>query len=67
MKRGYDKVYGARPMARAIDDLIKKPMVDELLFGRLTKGGRVFISLKDQALSFDYQAHTLSLDAPVKV
>lgn len=67
MKRGYDKVYGARPMARAIDDLIKKPMVDELLFGRLTKGGRVFISLKDQSLSFDYQAHTLSLDAPLKV
>ncbi len=50
MLKGYDKVYGARPMARAIDKYLKKPLVNELLFGRLShpeKGGRVFIRLRE--------------------
>jgi ATP-dependent Clp protease ATP-binding subunit ClpA len=44
MNKGYDKVYGARPLARTIDESIKKPLVDELLFGKLSQGGTVQIS-----------------------
>jgi ATP-dependent Clp protease ATP-binding subunit ClpA len=54
MKKGYDKVYGARPLARTIDEHIKKALVDELLFGRLVNGGRVEVTLKDEALHFHY-------------
>lgn len=54
MKKGYDKVYGARPLARTIDEHIKKALVDELLFGRLVNGGRVEVTLKDEALQFHY-------------
>jgi len=44
MKKGYDKVYGARPLARTIDEHVKKALVDELLFGKLKEGGKVFVS-----------------------
>jgi len=54
MKKGYDKVYGARPLSRTIDEHIKKALVDELLFGRLVNGGRVEVSLKDEALQYHY-------------
>jgi len=53
--KGYDRVYGARPMARAIDDSLKKPLVDELLFGRLAQGGRVRVTVVNAALHFDFQ------------
>ncbi len=43
LRKGYDKAYGARPMSRAIDEWIKKPLVDELLFGPLSLGGEVHI------------------------
>jgi ATP-dependent Clp protease ATP-binding subunit ClpA len=56
MAKGYDRVYGARPMSRAIDEHLKRPMVDELLFGRISDGGRVIIDLKDNALDFKYQS-----------
>jgi ATP-dependent Clp protease ATP-binding subunit ClpA len=54
MEKGYDKVYGARPMARAVDEHIKKALVDELLFGRLENGGKVFVTIKNNALEFSY-------------
>src|SRR3546814_11085007 len=38
-ERGYDKLYGARPLGRVIQEHIKKPLADELLFGQLVKGG----------------------------
>ena len=44
-RRGYDEHYGARPLARVIQEYIKKPLADELLFGALTKGGTVKISV----------------------
>jgi ATP-dependent Clp protease ATP-binding subunit ClpA len=50
MKKGYDKIYGARPLARTIDEHIKKALVDDLLFGRLANGGRVTIGVKSGAL-----------------
>jgi len=56
MKKGYDKVYGARPLARTIDEHIKKALVDELLFGRLAGGGQVRVSISNDALHFDYAA-----------
>ncbi|OYZ98236.1 MAG: ATP-dependent Clp protease ATP-binding subunit ClpA, partial [Novosphingobium sp. 17-62-8] len=52
-KKGYDKLYGARPMARLIQEKVKKPLAEELLFGKLANGGEVHVSLKEDALSFE--------------
>ncbi|HVE21876.1 MAG TPA: ATP-dependent Clp protease ATP-binding subunit ClpA [Acidocella sp.] len=52
-ERGYDPLYGARPLARVIQELIKKPLAEELLFGKLVKGGSVKVTLKDGALVFE--------------
>jgi ATP-dependent Clp protease ATP-binding subunit ClpA len=53
-ERGYEPLYGARPLARVIQEVVKKPLAEELLFGRLVKGGSVKVNLKDGALVFDY-------------
>jgi ATP-dependent Clp protease ATP-binding subunit ClpA len=45
---------GARPLSRVIQEKIKKPLAEELLFGKLTKGGMVRIELKDDELYFQY-------------
>ncbi|HFD92191.1 MAG TPA: ATP-dependent Clp protease ATP-binding subunit ClpA [Gammaproteobacteria bacterium] len=50
---GYDPKMGARPMARTIQDYIKKPLAEELLFGKLSKGGHIRIDVKDDRLVFD--------------
>lgn len=50
---GYDKIMGARPMARLIQEHIKKPLADELLFGKLTNGGHVELTMRDDKLFFD--------------
>jgi ATP-dependent Clp protease ATP-binding subunit ClpA len=55
LKKGYDPVYGARPLGRAIDENLKKPLVDELLFGRLVDGGKVHVELRQDALDFSYE------------
>ncbi|MEO8400262.1 MAG: ATP-dependent Clp protease ATP-binding subunit ClpA [Gammaproteobacteria bacterium] len=49
---GYDKKMGARPMARLIQEQIKRPLAEELLFGKLSKGGRVTVSVDDNKLKF---------------
>jgi len=51
--KGYDKLYGARPMGRLIQEKIKQPLAEELLFGKLVHGGEVVVKLKDGALSFE--------------
>ncbi|WP_395329758.1 ATP-dependent Clp protease ATP-binding subunit ClpA [Novosphingobium sp. BL-8H] len=51
--RGYDKLYGARPMARVIQEKVKQPLAEELLFGKLAHGGEVHVSVKEDALSFE--------------
>ena len=56
VERGFDQVYGARPMGRFIQEHVKKPLADELLFGKLVKGGHVIVSLVDDKLSFDVRA-----------
>jgi ATP-dependent Clp protease ATP-binding subunit ClpA len=54
-EKGYDPLYGARPLGRIIQDKVKKPLADELLFGKLAKGGRVEIDVADGKLSFAFQ------------
>ncbi len=64
LKKGYDKIYGARPLARAIDEHLKKPLVDELLFGRLSEGGRVTVELENNSLKFHFTANGTSGQQP---
>jgi ATP-dependent Clp protease ATP-binding subunit ClpA len=52
-ERGYDRLYGARPLGRVIQEHIKKPLAEELLFGKLVKGGSVKVTLKDGKLEFE--------------
>ncbi|WP_188055912.1 ATP-dependent Clp protease ATP-binding subunit ClpA [Sphingosinithalassobacter sp. CS137] len=52
-ERGYDKLYGARPMGRLIQEKIKQPLAEELLFGKLLHGGEVNVHMKDGALAFE--------------
>src|SRR5579863_9958293 len=64
-ERGYDRLYGARPLARVIQEHIKKPLAEELLFGRLTKGGAVKVTLKDKKLDFEFiEANVPALPKP---
>ena len=58
-ERGYDRLYGARPLARVIQEFVKKPLAEELLFGKLARGGAVKVTMKDGALAFEY------IEAPV--
>ncbi len=51
-ERGYDKAMGARPMARLIQEKLKKPLANELLFGQLVDGGSVRVELLDDELKF---------------
>ena len=55
-ERGYDKMYGARPMGRLIQEKIKQPLAEELLFGKLVHGGEVSVHMKDGALGFEIVA-----------
>ncbi|WP_192875111.1 ATP-dependent Clp protease ATP-binding subunit ClpA [Legionella pneumophila] len=57
MEHGYDKAMGARPMARLIQENIKKPLADELLFGKLMHDGHVTLRVKDGKLHFDSHDH----------
>jgi ATP-dependent Clp protease ATP-binding subunit ClpA len=58
LKKGYDKVYGARPMSRAIEEHIKKPLVDEVLFGQLKNGGEVFVDYIEDELGLNFKFAT---------
>ena len=52
-KKGYDKLYGARPLQRIIQEHIKKSLADELLFGELVDGGHVKVVVEGKKLGFD--------------
>jgi ATP-dependent Clp protease ATP-binding subunit ClpA len=54
-KQGYDPKFGARPLARLIQTRIKDRLTDEILFGKLAKGGRIVISLKNDDLTFSFK------------
>ena len=53
--RGYDDKMGARPLGRVIQEHIKKPLAEELLFGKLVKGGLVHVGVKDDAIVLTYE------------
>jgi len=55
-RKGYDKNFGARPLTRIIQEHIKKPLAEELLFGKLKKGGVVQIKLKSGELTFNFSS-----------
>ncbi|HHP9331132.1 TPA: ATP-dependent Clp protease ATP-binding subunit ClpA [Salmonella enterica subsp. enterica serovar 4,[5],12:i:-] len=57
-EKGYDRAMGARPMARVIQDNLKKPLANELLFGSLVDGGQVTVALDKEknALTYDFQS-----------
>lgn len=57
-KKGYDRNFGARPLSRVIQEHIKKPLSEQLLFGELTKGGNVKVKVKDKRLDFEYSKIT---------
>ena len=56
-EKGYDKNYGARPLSRVIQEHIKRPLAEELLFGRLSKGGVVKVAVGEDKtkLSFEFE------------
>lgn len=58
-KEGYDKAMGARPMSRLIQEKLKKPLANEILFGELSDGGNVKVSIKDKQLTFSYQKESV--------
>ena len=64
-KNGFDELYGARPLGRVIQENIKKPLADEILFGRLVKGGHVKVVLKDKKLGFEIEGDEREPGAPV--
>ena len=53
---GYDKEMGARPLGRVIQEKLKDPLTDEMLFGRLSKGGSVTVDFAEGSLEFSYGA-----------
>ncbi|HXU82129.1 MAG TPA: AAA family ATPase, partial [Polyangia bacterium] len=54
--KGFDPFNGARPLGRVIQDLVKRPLTDELLFGKLVSGGQVTVDAADGALTFSYSS-----------
>src|SRR5215212_4708136 len=65
-EKGYDPVYGARPLARVIQTEVRDPLTDEILFGRLEQGGTVTIRLADGRLAFGFEARTPPAPAPAE-
>lgn len=66
-KKGYDPAMGARPLARVIQEKIKQPLAEQLLFGDLKEGGTVTIDLDDDgALSFEFEGHDGKDNKPPK-
>ncbi|MGV6817271.1 MAG: ATP-dependent Clp protease ATP-binding subunit ClpA [Thiotrichales bacterium] len=59
-ERGYDEKMGARPMARLIQEHIKKPLAEEILFGRLANGGHVRVSGRSGELSFEFEEEAVA-------
>ncbi|MCW8915855.1 MAG: ATP-dependent Clp protease ATP-binding subunit ClpA [Magnetovibrio sp.] len=53
-KKGYDRNFGARPLGRVIQEHIKRPLSEELLFGSLVSGGEVLVKVEDNKIAFDF-------------
>ncbi|MBM3535113.1 MAG: ATP-dependent Clp protease ATP-binding subunit ClpA [Alphaproteobacteria bacterium] len=66
-KKGYDPQFGARPLGRVIQEHVKKALAEELLFGRLSTGGRVRVDFDGEKLIFDYPTPPTPRDEEPKV
>ena len=64
-KEGFDEVFGARPLARVIQEKIKKPLADRILFGDLTNGGHIKITVKNKIFLFNISINTKSKEKTV--
>jgi ATP-dependent Clp protease ATP-binding subunit ClpA len=64
-EKGYDPKMGARPMARTIQEHIKRPLAEELLFGRLASGGHVRVSVSEDGAQLMLQYEPAQLTGPV--
>jgi ATP-dependent Clp protease ATP-binding subunit ClpA len=53
--KGFDRLYGARPMSRLIQTKIKEPLANEILFGGLQRGGKVIVEERDGELTLEYR------------
>ncbi len=62
--KGYDPVYGARPLGRVIQREVRDPLTDELLFGKLEHGGTVTIGIAEDKLTFVYAAREVKQSVP---
>ncbi|HYG65904.1 MAG TPA: hypothetical protein VEL74_25210, partial [Thermoanaerobaculia bacterium] len=54
-EKGYDPAFGARPLARVLDETVKRPLTDELLFGQLEHGGKVIVDAEGGEMVLRYQ------------
>ena len=52
--KGFDPVFGARPLARVVQKEVRDPLTDQILFGALEHGGTVTIGVADSQLTFEY-------------
>ena len=67
-KKGFDPLMGARPMARLIQDTIRKALADELLFGRLAEGGKVTVGIDaDEKVTLEFELQADSKDTKAEV
>ena len=55
-RKGFDPVYGARPLNRLVQTEVRNPLTDEILFGRLEHGGTVHVGVDGEKLSFSYDS-----------
>ena len=62
-QKGYDPVYGARPLARVVQTEVRDPLTDEILFGRLEHGGTVTIRMDGAHLAFAFDARPVPAPA----
>jgi len=65
-QKGYDPIYGARPLARVIQTEVRDPLTDEILFGSLEHGGTVTIKMEDGKLAFGFEARTPPAPVPAE-
>ncbi len=63
-EHGYDRLMGARPMSRLIREKIKKPLAEELLFGKLEHGGHVHVIVRDDDIAIEIEAEETALENP---
>ncbi|MCB9982777.1 MAG: ATP-dependent Clp protease ATP-binding subunit ClpA [Rhodospirillales bacterium] len=59
-QKGYDPAMGARPLSRVIQEKLKRPLAEEILFGKLEQGGTVKVDIKDDQLTFDIKSEKRS-------